>query len=271
LKVFVINLAESTDRREACATELDKFDVEYEFFPACRGDQGHEPFFDDYDQQSYLISTRRLASAAEIGCYASHLMLWRKCVELNQPIVILEDDFKLQPNFSAALSASEKFADELGFIRLHPLVIRPKPNSRRLDKRVKIAEVDGFRLSYLGKVPTCMLSYVVNPKAAAAFIAASHTLTAPVDKFMQQVWMHKQPIFALGPPCVMEGITASASTIGDRSIKQKLGIELKFTRQLGRLVAIAKRYRFRRQHLQQILSLGKQRQKELTVNQNRSI
>ena len=30
--------------------------------------------------------------AAEMGCFASHYLLWKKCVELNEPIIILEDD-----------------------------------------------------------------------------------------------------------------------------------------------------------------------------------
>ena len=30
--------------------------------------------------------------SAEMGCFASHYLLWEKCVELNEPIMILEDD-----------------------------------------------------------------------------------------------------------------------------------------------------------------------------------
>ncbi len=257
MKIFVINLAASTERRRQSAKQLDQFAVDYEFFDACRGDRGHESYFNGFDREAYLISTRRLPSAAEIGCYASHLMLWRRCVELNQPIVILEDDFNLQPNFNDALGVAGRYIDDLGFLRLHPIVIRPKPNSRRMDKRVKIAQADGFTISFLGKVPTCMLSYAVSPKAAAAFIANSSILAAPVDKFMQQVWVHQQPIFALEPPCVLEGSTAVDSTIGDRSVKQKLGIGLSIVRQLGRMGAIFKRYIFRRQQLPQFRLLDK--------------
>ena len=65
-------------------------------------------FFGEFARDDYLISTRRLPSAAEIGCYASHLMLWRRCVEMDQPIVILEDDFNLQPNFVQAHEVAEK-------------------------------------------------------------------------------------------------------------------------------------------------------------------
>ncbi|NHA45156.1 glycosyltransferase family 25 protein, partial [Helicobacter pylori] len=39
----------------------------------------------------------------EFGCYLSHYLLWKECVKLNQPIVILEDDVALESNFMQAL------------------------------------------------------------------------------------------------------------------------------------------------------------------------
>nr|WP_242678526.1 glycosyltransferase family 25 protein [Helicobacter pylori] len=39
----------------------------------------------------------------EFGCYLSHYLLWKECVKLNQPVVILEDDVALESNFMQAL------------------------------------------------------------------------------------------------------------------------------------------------------------------------
>ncbi|RVY17310.1 glycosyltransferase family 25 protein [Helicobacter pylori] len=39
----------------------------------------------------------------EFGCYLSHYLLWKECVKLNQPVVILEDDVTLESNFMQAL------------------------------------------------------------------------------------------------------------------------------------------------------------------------
>ncbi|WQW74274.1 glycosyltransferase family 25 protein [Helicobacter pylori] len=39
----------------------------------------------------------------EFGCYLSHYFLWKECVKLNQPVVILEDDVTLESNFMQAL------------------------------------------------------------------------------------------------------------------------------------------------------------------------
>ncbi len=39
----------------------------------------------------------------EFGCYLSHYLLWKECVKLNQPVVILEDDVALESHFMQAL------------------------------------------------------------------------------------------------------------------------------------------------------------------------
>ncbi|WP_033745632.1 glycosyltransferase family 25 protein [Helicobacter pylori] len=39
----------------------------------------------------------------ELGCYLSHYLLWKECVKLNQPVIILEDDVALESNFIQAL------------------------------------------------------------------------------------------------------------------------------------------------------------------------
>ena len=35
-----------------------------------------------------------ITSLGAIGCSLSHIELWKKCVELNEPIIVIEDDIK---------------------------------------------------------------------------------------------------------------------------------------------------------------------------------
>ncbi|MGL2474419.1 glycosyltransferase family 25 protein [Helicobacter pylori] len=53
----------------------------------------------------------------EFGCYLSHYFLWKECVKLNQPIVILEDDVTLESNFMQALEDCLK--SPFDFVRLY--------------------------------------------------------------------------------------------------------------------------------------------------------
>nr|BCI58528.1 lipopolysaccharide biosynthesis protein [Helicobacter pylori] len=66
-------------------------------------------FHSDYCYQELLPQ--------EFGCYLSHYFLWKECVKLNQPIVILEDDVTLEPNFMQALEDCLK--SPFDFVRLY--------------------------------------------------------------------------------------------------------------------------------------------------------
>ncbi|WP_367701624.1 glycosyltransferase family 25 protein [Helicobacter pylori] len=66
-------------------------------------------FHSDYCYQELLPQ--------EFGCYLSHYLLWKECVKLNQPIVILEDDAALESNFMQALEDCLK--SPFDFVRLY--------------------------------------------------------------------------------------------------------------------------------------------------------
>ncbi|MFP6210204.1 glycosyltransferase family 25 protein [Helicobacter pylori] len=66
-------------------------------------------FHSDYCYQELL--------PREFGCYLSHYFLWKECVKTNQPIVILEDDVALEPNFMQALEDCLK--SPFDFVRLY--------------------------------------------------------------------------------------------------------------------------------------------------------
>ncbi|WP_240042170.1 glycosyltransferase family 25 protein [Helicobacter pylori] len=53
----------------------------------------------------------------EFGCYLSHYFLWKECVKLNQPVVILEDDVTLESHFMQALEDCLK--SPFDFVRLY--------------------------------------------------------------------------------------------------------------------------------------------------------
>ncbi|AHZ26707.1 glycosyltransferase family 25 protein [Helicobacter pylori] len=53
----------------------------------------------------------------EFGCYLSHYFLWKECVKLNQPVVILEDDATLESHFIQALEYCLK--SPFDFVRLY--------------------------------------------------------------------------------------------------------------------------------------------------------
>ncbi|MGL2357075.1 glycosyltransferase family 25 protein, partial [Helicobacter pylori] len=66
-------------------------------------------FHSDYCYQELLPQ--------EFGCYLSHYFLWKECVKLDEPVVILEDDVTLESNFMQALEDCLK--SPFDFVRLY--------------------------------------------------------------------------------------------------------------------------------------------------------
>lgn len=97
MKIFVINLEARPDRLAFMSNQLQ--DLEWERFSAINGHEltldkisklGFEPY---YKWRDPILN--RALTTTEISAAISHYMLWEKCAELNEPILILEDDSEL--------------------------------------------------------------------------------------------------------------------------------------------------------------------------------
>ncbi|WQR78128.1 glycosyltransferase family 25 protein [Helicobacter pylori] len=115
--VYIISLKESqrrldTEKLVLESNEKFKGRCVFQIFDAISPNhQDFEKFVQKfYDAQSMLKSDwyhsdwcRGELLPQEFGCYLSHYLLWKECVKLNQPVVILEDDVVLESNFMQAL------------------------------------------------------------------------------------------------------------------------------------------------------------------------
>ena len=90
MKKFVINLQERKDRLEFFSQNW-KHLSDLEVFRAIGKDELHLFDFDFMKTWTDPLLSRGLTQG-EIGCFLSHYTLWKKCVELNEPILIFEDD-----------------------------------------------------------------------------------------------------------------------------------------------------------------------------------
>ncbi len=115
--VYIISLKESqrrldTEKLVLESNEKFKGRCVFQIFDAISPKhEDFEKFVQElYDAQSMLKSDwfhsdwcRGELLPQEFGCYLSHYLLWKECVKLNQPVVILEDDVTLESNFMQAL------------------------------------------------------------------------------------------------------------------------------------------------------------------------
>ncbi|MGN8418193.1 glycosyltransferase family 25 protein [Helicobacter pylori] len=129
--VYIISLKESqrrldTEKLVLESNEKFKGRCVFQIFDAISPKhQDFEKFVQEfYDAQSMLKSDwfhsdycYQELLPREFGCYLSHYFLWKECVKTNQPVVILEDDVALEPNFMQALEDCLK--SPFDFVRLY--------------------------------------------------------------------------------------------------------------------------------------------------------
>ena len=109
MKTFVINLKRRSDRKEKfIKTNHNKLNGDYEFFTAY---DGKTMTYQDmlsmgYDSDKNWLdktvqsSGRTYLSHASYFNTISQMTLWKKCIELNEPVFILEDDARILDNFN---------------------------------------------------------------------------------------------------------------------------------------------------------------------------
>ncbi len=131
ISVYIISLKESqrrldTEKLVSESNEKFKGRCVFQIFDAISPKhQDFEKFIQElYDAQSMLKSDwfhsdycYQELLPQELGCYLSHYLLWKECVKLNQPVVILEDDVVLESNFMQALEDCLK--SPFDFVRLY--------------------------------------------------------------------------------------------------------------------------------------------------------
>ena len=76
MKVFIINLKESTDRRQYMIEEMKKTNLQYEFFDAVNG-KDIKNIEDVYDHNYAVTKVGSPLNLGEIGCCMSHLLIYK--------------------------------------------------------------------------------------------------------------------------------------------------------------------------------------------------
>lgn len=112
-KAFIIHLSKvesSLSSALRLKDSLEKFKIETELFEGSYGStvieeyikkkrkchnwglKGPDNLYSDEVKNSFMVP-------GIVGCFDSHYRLWQKCVELNEPILIFEDDMIIQREF----------------------------------------------------------------------------------------------------------------------------------------------------------------------------
>lgn len=209
LKVLVINLPAAADRRAAMRRQLDALGLAYEFVEAIDG-RG----FDVTAHPAYDTGRRRRAfgrdmTGGELGCLLSHRAVYEKIVaEDLDPVLVLEDDAVLGPDFVAVLAsllAAPLPYDLVRFIGSSKLA--------RLRQRPVWPLAGGHWLVRLETTPGGAYAYLMRRAAAQKLLPFLQRNWLPIDALMGRRWEHGLDWFVV-QPAVADHDAAVESIIG---------------------------------------------------------
>lgn len=96
MKIFVINLKSSADRRRIMEKQLKAMGLPYEIFDAVRGADMSESEILEYYDHDYYHSRPGYFTLGAVGCSLSHYFIYQRIVEEKiEKALILEDDMLL--------------------------------------------------------------------------------------------------------------------------------------------------------------------------------
>ncbi|HAS6173805.1 TPA: glycosyl transferase [Vibrio vulnificus] len=211
--IYVINLKESITRREDIKNKLSG--ISFEFFHAeALSDKPNHEIYKLYDSRKTLKYKGYNLTTPELGCWASHFSLWKKCVKDNSPILILEDNIEIFGNLSKQIENIEKLVNKYGLIKLGNIFERNFVDIDRID--------DQYRLISNLRGACGTSAYAISPQAANNYLNKINNFFEPIDDFMDNEWRTGQTVYSYYPQLVSRSQTVS--TIGQRKVKGNLSL-----------------------------------------------
>ncbi|XP_055705796.1 glycosyltransferase 25 family member [Phlebotomus papatasi] len=109
-RIFMVNLKRRPERRWKMEGSFRELGLDVEYFEAVDGREIDEEFLNDWEIDflpGYADPYhKRPMTMGEVGCFLSHLSIWRRIVNENlQEVLILEDDIRFEPFFRDRFSS----------------------------------------------------------------------------------------------------------------------------------------------------------------------
>ena len=170
MKKLVISLLRRADRK----AEFQRNNLQnFEYIQAIDGEAN--TFRDIHARKNWVDPFRnRPLQQSEVACFLSHIKAWERCVELNEPVIIMEDDAIINHHW-----------DELKYkelIKKYPFIYLQR-NENEPDQ---VTPINDFieKPSY----PYNMTAYCLHPMGAIKLLRTiNYNDFIPVDEFLPEV------------------------------------------------------------------------------------
>lgn len=209
MKIAVINLVRSTDRRERIEANLAQVGLAFEFFNGIDARYGEHLGVSRYSEAAALREFHRPLSAGEVGCFASHYLLWQRCVEARKPFVIIEDDALLDDGFVRTLETVSELISTFPLLRLGL-------TAEGAGSGVVLPLPQGFEVVSLAPGTYGTQCYILSDIAAKALVDHAAVWSFPVDIYLDRPQIHGLDSYGLRPYFVRHADqSVYPSVIGD--------------------------------------------------------
>ena len=195
-EIFIINLASSTARKANITRQLADLGLAFTLFPAIDGRKEQHCLFGRYDNELNQHYRGQALSRGQLGCYASHYLLWQKCVALGRPIVVLEDDALIYPE------PFLEFMNEIDTLHQQFDCIRLFDNKRKAFASVRVSGFNTVAIHRFNKGHLSTTGYFLTPNGAKKLLQHSEHWYMPVDLYMDRYWVNGVECHGTVPACV---------------------------------------------------------------------
>lgn len=221
MKCVVINLTDQAARWAAMAAQLVNWP-----FPVRRFEAIQNADLNTMQLAAlYSISRNRQQyhqplTAGEIGCYASHVAVWRSLLETDDSCVaVFEDDVTLHGELPAVLRAVERLDSDWSILKL----IGRDPE--------KVSDtwpwIPGHRLLRYRRIPNLCSAYVISRNGAQRLLSTHVPFGRPADIDLRYWWESGCRILGVAPYPVSKSQFSHRSTIGDRDPSWRPAVKLR--------------------------------------------
>lgn len=178
---LVINLDRSPHRLGSIRAQLDAAGIAFERFAAFEGRALSPEQLARVDAPTYARSHGKEPTAGEMGCYLSHLEAMRAFLATgHEHCLILEDDAQVPPQARQVVNAVVAASAPWDMVMLY--------GNHKAQPAVTAELGDGWRLvGFFGK-QTGAVAYLLNRRAAQAYVDHLLPMRLPIDHAFGEAW-----------------------------------------------------------------------------------
>mgnify|MGYP001765013291 CR=1 FL=1 len=191
IPVWLINLPRATKRRARMDAQLSRLPLNVTVFPGVDGKAEEQRLLQTVDIPAFERNMGRKILIGGIGCYHSHLGVWRAFLDSGQPVaLVLEDDVVFHDDFIQAVDHGLAVMGEWDILKL---------NAIRAKLKIPQGKVGPYTLTAYAGPATGTGAYLITRAAAERILPLMLPVTRATDHEINRFFRHGQRLFGLEP------------------------------------------------------------------------